>query len=462
LDETNSGFISEDPAAASASVHEQLPRLTSFWVAALVGCFLLSVSATFRGGYIGPDYPTHLTRLIEWPKIFDFSTTSPPTYYLLGHALFLLIGPNNSFPITLSIVQAAINTAALWWFFRYSEQRFRSPLIHLALVVFLAFLPVRVIHATTIGTDCTTIPLFVLLLYCFDRFRLESTSTISNGARLGLALSLAVLCKYSFMSALPAGLAIFTCLWIRRKWRINRFFVTCAVSLLLPSLISLYSFWASARVHGYNTEKHWLPKGAAADMDYKDLSSLKSSDIALFEAPEYFKSDIRAAHKHSYLALSHLGVFTDPLNLFQKLTVPQSVQSILIPDQKARRPWKTQVMRLSTGLGVVWTLAALIGTAWASFRAAIRLWQDRLEREDVAALLGVPYFLLMFLPIPFVYAGALFGYWTPRLILPSLLYFFLAAFLLIDQTAATRFRKLDVAVLLLGLVQAVTEIVMLS
>jgi hypothetical protein len=65
--------------------------------------FVLSVPAVLRGGCIGPDYPTQLSRLIEWPKIFDFSAANPPIYYLLGHPLFLLIGSTNSLPITVSI-----------------------------------------------------------------------------------------------------------------------------------------------------------------------------------------------------------------------------------------------------------------------------------------------------------------------------------------------------------------------
>src|SRR4029077_12743798 len=96
------------------------------WVFALGSSFGLSVFAVLRGGYIGPDYYTHFARLTEWPKIFDFSTTSPPMYYLLGHWLFLLTGRSNAFPITLSIAQSALNAFAMWWFFRYTEHRFRS------------------------------------------------------------------------------------------------------------------------------------------------------------------------------------------------------------------------------------------------------------------------------------------------------------------------------------------------
>ena len=430
------------------------------WAGALGVAFLLSILAAFRGGYIGPDYNTHLARLIAWPKVFDFSTTSPPAYYLFGHALFLIIGSDNAFPITLSIIQAAINILAMWCFFLYTEPRFKSPAIHLALVFFLTFLPVRIIHATTIGTDCTTIPLFVPLLFLFDKFL--SDQSAKNAASFGLGLTLAVFTKYSFMAILPAAFAILVCCWWKRAWKLKRFVMICTVSLVLPSTLSLYSFWASSRTHGYNTEKHWLHKGMAAEMNYKDIFSLKANDLQLFRAPEYFKREILAAHKHGYLALSHMGVFTDPMNLFQVLPIPQRLDVYLIPDQKTRPPWKTPIMVASMSLGTLWTLLALIGVPWSLIGAVRNLVRNKLQREDVMAVLGTAFFLLMFLPIPFVYAGVIFGYWTPRLILPSLLYFFLAAFLLIDRKIAVQSPNIVVVTLALVMVQSAIEIVMLA
>lgn len=448
--------------------HSRLARLfllsptRLLWSLALVASFLLSVFAAFRGGYIGPDYYTHFARLTEWPKIFDFSATSPPTYYLLGHALFLLIGSSNAFPITLSIVQAAVNTLAMWWFFLHIERRFNSALIQLGLVFFLAFLPVRIIHGTTIGTDSATIPLFVLLLVLFDRFLSEQSSTLKNAGLLGLGLALAVWTKYSFMALIPAIFLLFTLFWRRRRWPLKRSVAIFALSLTLPSMLALHSFWASSRVHGYNTEKHWLVKGESPDMGYRDLFFVRANDIQLFRAPEYFKRDILAAHRYSYLGLVHLGIFTDTMNLFQVMSVPQRFGSVMIPDQKVRRPWKTPVMVVSMYLGVVWTLCALIGVPWALLRATRNLWRSNLEREDSSIFLGTSFFLLIFLSIPFVDRAVLFGYWTPRLILPSLLSFSLAAFLFIDRKIVRDSRTIAWIVLCLVAVQCATEAVILS
>jgi 4-amino-4-deoxy-L-arabinose transferase-like glycosyltransferase len=444
----------------NSSLNQRWPRV--LWAFALALAFVLSVRAALRGGYIGPDYPTHLSRLIEWPKVFDFSATSPPVYYLLGHALFFLIGPTNSFPIALSILQVAINLVALWYFFQYIQPRFGSALIHSGLCLFLTFLPVRIIHAVTIGTDSMTIPLFVLVLFLFDKFLRDETSTPCNAALLGLALGAAVWVKYSFMALIPALFVVFFFLGTTRRWKLQRFLAICVVSLALPSVLSIHSFWASSRAHGYNTEKHWLHKGAAPDMDYGDLFSVKANDIQLFRAPEYFKREILAAHRYSYLGLVHLGIFTDTMNLFQVLSVPQRFGSIMIPDQKVRRPWKTPVMVVSMSLGVLWTLCALMAMPWALLWTMRNLWRGELEREDSSIFLGTSFFLLIFLLIPFVYGGALFGYWTPRLILPALLSFYLAAFLFVDKKIARRSETIARAILLLVVIQCSIECVMLT
>ena len=174
--------------------------------------------------------------------------------------------------------------------------------------------------------------------------------------------------------------------------------------------------------------------------------------------------EILAPHEHSYLALSHLGVFTDTMNLFQDLAVPQRFESILIPDQKIRRSWKTYLMRTSMSLGVVWMSLALVSTPWTLFRALRNLVENKLQPEDSVAFLGSAYFLLIFLLIPFVYAGALFGYWTPRLILPALLYFFLSAFLLIDRKIVKQRHSGQIAAAVLAIVigQCAIEAVMLA
>jgi hypothetical protein len=112
-------------------------------------------------------------------------------------------------------------------------------------------------------------------------------------------------------------------------------------------------------------------------------------------------------------------------------------------------------------LGMIWTVSALIGTAWLSSSALYRLVKGNLQREHITILLGVAYFLLMFLPIPFVHGGALFGYWTPRLILPALLSFYLAAFLFIDQKIVRNSGRIAIAIEFLVAVQCAVEAVML-
>jgi hypothetical protein len=133
-----------------------------------------------------------------------------------------------------------------------------------------------------------------------------------------------------------------------------------------------------------------------------------------------------------------MGVFTDTYDLFQDLPGPQSVDRFLIPDFKTRRPWKTSVMVASMSLGTLWTVLALMGSAWTFFGAVNHLWRDKLEREDVTALLGIAWFLLMFLTIPFLYWTAQTGTWvvTADLGVPALL--FLGRISLLDRTIVAK------------------------
>jgi 4-amino-4-deoxy-L-arabinose transferase-like glycosyltransferase len=449
-----------------------LARPRALWAWALGISFLISVFAALRGGYVGPDCDTHMARILDSTRVFDFSSMDPPLFYLLSNGLFRLIGRNNGFPITLSIIQALINTVALWWFFLYSERRFKSPVLHLALVFFLTFLPVRIMHALSIGTDWMTVPVFVLVLFLFDKFSSERTATPKNAAFLGLALALGIWSKYSFVALLPTVFVIFAFLWWKHAWNLKRFVTICALSLVLPSALVLYSYWESMLVKDSIAREIWLPKGMSPDMDYKDLFSVKAADLELFKAPEMFKREpsdgnnyhmgYRVAHKHSYLALSHMSTFTDTQNLFQDLFLPPGLDIRLTPEYKARRPWNTPLNVASMSLGVLWTVLALIGTPLIFCGAVRNLWRGKLQHEDVAALLGIAYFLLMFLPIPFVSRGCRDGFWTPRLILPSLLFFFWAAFLFLDRTIVRKSGRIAFDVLILVIVQSGIEIVMLS
>jgi len=445
------------------------------WLCGLALSCIVTILAVLRGGYIGNDYDAHIDRLRNASRIFDFTVVDPPIYYGIGNSFFFVIGNNNVFPITLSIVQVLVNALALWWFFNYTRPIFRSERLHLGLVLLLTFLPVRMIHAASLGTDWMTIPVFVLLLYLFERFRTKDKPTFLDAALLCLGLALGVWSKYSFVALLPAFLLIFLFLWIRQGWGLQKFVLTCLLAFTLPSVLLLFSFWQGRETGSYGTHKTWIPKGGLPgqpEMDYSDLFSVKAADLELFEAPEMYQTKapvpgqyyvgFRAPHKHSYLALSHMDIFSDPTNQFQILPQPQNIDAHLIPDLKIREEWKTQVMRIALWLGLTWTLLALAGTILLSLRAVVHLWRGEIAREDVLAVLCVFYFLMMFLPIPLVLYGALHGYWMPRLILAPLLVFFFAGFLLIDRSLPQRSGWITIALLALVGVQSMVNIIVLA
>lgn len=450
----------EQPLSSAAVSNRNKLRLV--WITALAGSFVLCIVAIFRGGYVGPDYFTHLMRFVEWPKIFDFSATNPPGYFLLGRGCLKIFGETNRFLYVVPAIQAGFNTLALGWFALFTERRFRSPIIHTSLVLFLAFLPARLIHSTVLGADCTTIPAFMFILFSLDKLLSVDGLTIRNSLYLAASLTVAVSLKYTFMALLPAIFVILVVLAARRSWGITRFITVCFISLFAASILSVSSIWMSKQVHGYNTEKHWIQDGTGNDMNFRDIFSVKWADRELFRAPQCFKQTIAEAHVHSYLGLAHYGIFTDPMNLFQDLNVPQVFGGLMGPDQKERSPSKTPLMIASMSVGVIWTVCAVIGTVFALFQAAKNLWSGRLEREDITIILGTAFFLIIFLSLPFVFSAALHGYWTPRLILPSLVSFSLAGFLFIERKIAKGSRPIAFIVFGLVAIQSTIEILMLT
>ena len=97
------------------------------------------------------------------------------------------------------------------------------------------------------------------------------------------------------------------------------------------------------------------------------------------------------------------------MNLFQDMRVPAPSGRHPYP-----RPENAALLEDSGdgGLDVVGNALDRSGfdrDTMDALRAVRNLWKDKLEREDVSALLGIPYFLLMFLPIPFVSFAYLYG-----------------------------------------------------
>ena len=437
--------------------------------------FVLSLRAAYRGGYISGDYPTHLFRMLDPNRLFDFSLADPPIYYLIGQGLYRFIGRNNRFLITLTMLQVTINLVALWCFFAYTERRFKSAVIHLAFVFLLVFLPVRVMHSLSVAADWMTIPVFVLVLLLFDRFLRGARPRLMNALWIGLALGIGVWSKYSFVALVPAMFVIYVVLGWKRSWSWWRFAAVSVLSFSLATVLMVYSRWETSKLPEPMAKTMWLPKGGVPgqpDMDYKDLFSVRFADLELFKAPEMYKRDpdegpglhygYKIPHRHSYLALSHMFTFTDTWNLFQDLPGDPIIDRYLIPDFKTRQAWKTPVLMASMSLGVIWTLSALIGTASILLGALKHLNENRLEREDLTALLGTAYFLLMFLPIPFVYFGCFNGYWTSRLILPALLFFFLAGFLWLDRNIGSKSSILGYVILALSMIQSGIVLVALT
>ena len=135
------------------------------WACALGGSLLLSGFAEFRGGYVGPRLLDSFAAADGRNKALRFFDDDPTGLLSPGSWAFSCLSEAGMhFPSLFRSFWRSSMLLPCGGSFSTRRRRFRSPVIHLAFVFFLTFLPVRVIHAATVGADS---PRFPFLCSCF-------------------------------------------------------------------------------------------------------------------------------------------------------------------------------------------------------------------------------------------------------------------------------------------------------
>jgi hypothetical protein len=95
-----------------------------------------------------------------------------------------------------------------------------------------------------------------------------------------------------------------------------------------------------------------------------------------------------------------------------------------------------KTMPLAVKIGLVTTVAALLGACWVGLAACRQLWSQR--RPEAAAIICIGLFSAAWLAfimtlLPLATLGIFYGYWHPRLFLPSIWGIALLGFYAFDQ-----------------------------
>lgn len=424
------------------------------WLAAiLAGAVALGLHGLLMSyGYIGQDFQFHRNLIQTYPASFSYRETNPPTLYWLG-ALIRNHVTATYYLETLGLVLLALNTAALWAFYRLIWEAIASRPLRFAAAALITFVPFRVIHALVISSDAFTIPVFAAAACC-------TLALLRNPRRTGAwivlsaVLSLGMVMKYSLVGLLPAiTFALAPALGrLRASAGIRRAAGLGLVALALPSAIFLREMHESDKVNGATTYGHWKAPGTPSIMRWEDILLLKPSDRRLFSAPEYFRDQLYEDRAYSYAGLLHITSFTDSQNFFQK--VPDGVSTGLrnrAQDDPGRK--RTGLSQALQAWSVRWnlplSLLALAGTVVVLVLAVPALlfdWNAITPGAAVLAALGFGVYAPIFFSFTRLGDPYTPGYWLPRLVLPALLVFLCLGFVLLDgvQSRLGRWPRLQV------------------
>jgi hypothetical protein len=432
---------------------------------ALVIYLLFQINAAFHHGSWGQDFESQKAWTSHafadpWHFLIAAEATrpEPPLYHLLA-ALVVKITGGVHYLEVIALLSIAINTVALVVYYKLLRLLLNDRLIRIAGFLFLAFLPVFMIHAIVLATDALCVPTAVVTYYLLIRVSREQDSRKIKRYLVGITCTLLIgmANKFLFVSqgvAVLIALAIFV--WTHRLRRAD--VIKGFVAVLLLTIAETTMILRVKASLAFNTT-------AGTEMAPRDILLLHRPDIHILNAPPYnraadprdgtpvtFPYELLRFHRYSYAALVHLGIFTDILNIYQYDPTDSYFGARSQTNQKR--------MQVAVKTGLLFSVSGLILTALIIFKSFYgSIVRRRSEDAEQAALAtcGLGWFLniVVFLPAVPAYPG---GFWPPRLILPALLCFTVLSAVAIERLLARRPRTWAKAILATVILQSLLQL----
>ncbi len=430
----------------------------------LLGLFLvLGTNHIIHGAYQGQDYSMHVgsvSRLLAHPhEWFTQDFTNRPLIYWIALDVMALTGDWATQELTAALF-VLFNAAALALFYDCSRRCIASPALRVAALALLATLPVTQITAVVFAADAMAPPFFALLCWSLLRWTEVSVPRAIFGyaALVGAALALGNFAKFTFIG-LPV-VVLFLALVLRRWQRVSARHLLALLILGITAPFAVGGWLHHRATNQFKNTADWhaFDWRGTGEMTWRSLLGWRTTDTRIFAAPIYWERvelagrvvmPMLEANAYSYPALLHLATFTDVLNFG-----PGGVHRSHLPrpaPQQAAACWSVRT-------GLCFTLAAAAAFVvfwWRFIRAA--LFPHRAPAPSTAWVLwSVPalaWQLAIMVPLPFVHHAYDWGYWLPRLVLPSLWCFGWGLFVLLDEILRPH-RRLAFAVFTPTLLQA--------
>lgn len=460
------GHSLNGPAASLATVRRLLGRHVSWEAALIIAAFATHLTfqlhATVYHGNWGQDWVTHKLWTADaaahpwrfWTH-YTQGRTNPPLYHLLTGAVKRAAGTPH-YVTALGVMNVTLGIIGALCFYAVVRRLVQAPLVRVAAVVFVLFLPFAMIHAQVHAADALATPLFWLMLWLLVRLQPDASwaAFVASLAVVMLLEMASSVVKFTFGSFIAAAAVWSFLQWWTRQWPAHRLAVAVLLIAVVPAV------FARAEMRRYQAEQanslgiDFLPVGrlSEAAMNPRSILFLRPADYDILSAPAYEwtvngQYELLVNNKHSFPALLHLAMFTDILNIYQ--FDPYDYYFGQRTAENHRR------MRIAVRTAIVATLVTAAGVLVMAARSAFTVLVRR-DGRDLGVLSVLLFSSAWFVNIvgllPFVKWAYLGGYWLPRLLAPALLGFFAVAFVFLDRCRLSR--RWQIAVLAAVLAQS--------
>lgn len=378
--------------------------------------------------YMGQDFYRHMLftlNVLNHPGHWFYGdTTNRPLIFWIGGLCHWLSGDKAPFMLA-SLCCVVFNAVALWLLHDSSRRFIASPVLRVAALALIAFLPVTLISTVVYAGDAVAQLPFALLCWSLLRGVQVSTRRAIWGYALlaGTALCLGNFAKFTFIVLPPA--VLFMVLMLRRWQRIGRecFLAITLLAALVPLLTGLWLHRLNQRDVSGLPDRHQFSWADTGEMTWSSLMLVKPTDARIFSAPGYWNQvtvngesiqPLLETNGYSYPALLHLGIFTDVLDYSRRRSMDLST-----PRPEPQRYYAQWAVRS----GLLFSLPGLVAMAVLLGRTVGGLWRVEAAPSTglfVWGVLSLAWFLPLVLIMPFIHGAYNGGYWLPRLVLPAL------------------------------------------
>lgn len=456
-----------EPAADKSAMSSK--RTEHLFVGLILAAFLIvQVNAVMRDAAMGQDFSVHKSNVlkaahdpIDW-VCGSHARTSPPIYHLIIAPIYHLAGPNSWLFFT-GLFNSLTNLAALIIYYHICSLMIKSVSLRLTALILVTFLPVVQITSVVLAADAVSqLPVFAIVLV-FALLVKDQISLIPGLIVITLAALFCVSTKYLGITLIGTVPICFFLLWYLKVITLRTFLLFSAVFSVLTATLACY--WINQRTA--NITDNFSPQmgGMAKPPTHINARSLlffRLGDVDLLDAPQLYddlisqdksvKTSLYNSNYFSYPGLVCLGTFTDCLNIFQHRGAAPFIR---------RAPLTQSLMALSMKIGVVSTLLGCILATGASLRSLKRVFWDRDRNYApplITAVVAGGWLVFMMGIMARATMAYPYGYWFPRLIVPSIMLTVMLAFNGLDAISGPMRKPVCLFVFCFAIIQSALHI----